>query len=149
MLADYLTKEVIRLQVPVKNWQEAVSAAGNLLVNNGNCLPEYVDAMIHAVDEFGPYMVLAPGIALAHARPEDGVVRMGMSIVTLEKPVNFGSPENDPVKLVIGFGGVDHDSHLKMLQELAIFLMDEGNQELLKSANEIPGVLKAFGATER
>lgn len=149
MLADYLTKDVIRLQVPVKNWQEAVSTAGNLLVNNGNCLPKYVDAMIRAVNEFGPYMVLAPGIALAHARPEDGVVKMGMSIVTLEKPVNFGSPENDPVKLVIGFGGIDHDSHLKMLQELAIFLMDEGNQELLKSANEISGVLKAFGATER
>jgi mannitol/fructose-specific phosphotransferase system IIA component (Ntr-type) len=105
------------------------------------CEPRYIQAMIDAVEKLGPYMVLAPGIALAHARPEDGALQAGMSIVTFSTPVNFGSPENDPVRLVIAFCGVDHHSHIKMLQALAIFLEDINNQELLMTAKDINELL--------
>src|SRR5512141_2453888 len=119
MLSDYISADQIRLQAPAADWRAAVQAGGDLLLNAGVCEPRYIQAMILAVEELGPYMVLAPGIALAHARPEDGVLKMGMAILTLAVPVNFGSPENDPVSLVIAFGGVDKHSHIKMLQELA------------------------------
>jgi PTS system ascorbate-specific IIA component len=148
MLSEPLSKSSILLQVPAADWREAVQKAGNLLVNNGVCEPRYVDAMIAAVERLGPYMVLAPGIALAHSRPEDGVLAVGMSMVTLSTPVNFGSPENDPVRLVIAFGGVDHTSHMGMLQELALFLMEESNQELLKTATDVETVLGAFSKRE-
>jgi len=46
--------------------------AGAFLVDTDAVFPSYVDAMVRAVEELGPYMVVAPGIALAHARPEDG-----------------------------------------------------------------------------
>lgn len=142
MLADYLTPDLIRLQIAAADWRTAVQSAGDLLVKAEICQPRYVQAMIAAVERLGPYMVLAPGIALAHARPEDGVLKPGMSIVTLADPVNFGSPENDPVKLVIAFGGVDHTSHMGMLQELAIFLMEESNQELLKSSQDVQALME-------
>ena len=100
--------------------------------------------MVSAVNEMGPYMVLAPGIALAHGRPEDGVLKIGMSIINLETPVEFGSETNDPVYLIISFGGVDKESHIAMLQELAVFLMEESNQELLKTAKSIDEVMVAF-----
>lgn len=144
MLSDYLSSNTILLQVPVHDWREAVRKAGDLLVKTGACEPRYVDSMIAAVEHFGPYMVLAPGIALAHARPEDGVLKVGISIVTLSTPVDFGSPENDPVCLVIAFSGVNHTSHMAMLQELALFLVEEPHQELLKAATDIETVLNAF-----
>ncbi len=144
MLSETLTEKMILLQAEATDWREAVSITGNLLVQNGVCEPRYIDAMIEAVEKLGPYMVLAPGIALAHARPEDGVIQIGLCIVTLAKPVNFGSPENDPVKLVIGFGGVDHESHLQLLQELAMFLMEDENQLLLKNAKDVSVVIQAF-----
>jgi mannitol/fructose-specific phosphotransferase system IIA component (Ntr-type) len=137
MISDFITEDRIRLQVEAANWQEAVTASGRLLVHAGICEPRYIQAMIDAVEKLGPYMVLAPGIALAHARPEDGALQVGMAILTLSTPVNFGSPENDPVRLVIAFCGVDHHSHIEMLQELAIFLEDESNQELLMSAKDV------------
>lgn len=144
MLKDYLTSDMIALQLQVADWRQAVRAGGELLVKAGKCEPRYVDAMVKAVEEMGPYMVLAPGLALAHARPEDGVNQVGMSIITLATPVEFGSEFNDPVKLIISFGSVDKKSHIGMLQELAKFLIDPANQVLLIEATSIEEVMQAF-----
>lgn len=144
MLSKFLSPQVIRLQIPVNDWKDAVEAGGALLVQTGKCEPRYVDAMVNAVRDMGPYMVLAPGLALAHARPEDGALQVGMSIVTLSTPVDFGSEANDPVKLVISFCGVDHTSHIEMLKMLAEFLMVEENQELLKVSSSVDDILAAF-----
>ncbi|MAT44232.1 MAG: PTS maltose transporter subunit IIBC [Anaerolineaceae bacterium] len=146
MLNTYLTPEMVRLQIDVKDWEAAVRAAGNLLVDAGYVSPNYIEAMINAVHEMGPYMVLAPGLALAHARPEDGVLKMGISLVTLAKPVNFGSEANDPVNLVIAFGGTDHESHLGLLVTLASFLEDESRRKELasvKTYQELDQLIKA------
>ena len=144
MLSDYLSAEMIRLQISVCDWKEAVQAGGDLLFRAGKCEPRYVDAMVQAVQDMGAYMVLAPGLSLAHARPEDGALEVGMSIVTLSTPVDFGSEANDPVSLVISFCGVDHTSHIAMLRELAEFLMDEDHQKLLKSSLSVDEILAAF-----
>ena len=146
MLLDYITPELIELQVQAQDWQEAVRAGGQLLIESEICEPRYVDAMVAAVEDLGPYMVLAPGIALAHARPEDGMLKVGMSIINLATPVEFGSEENDPVYLVISFGGIDKESHVQMLQTLAIFLMEDKNQELLKTAISKGQLLEAFSS---
>jgi mannitol/fructose-specific phosphotransferase system IIA component (Ntr-type) len=144
MLRDYISKEFIQLQVEATNWEQAVRIGGELLVRGGFCESRYVDAMVAAVKDMGPYMVLAPGIALAHGRPEDGVLKVGLSIINLKDPVEFGSEANDPVYLVISFGGVDKESHVGMLQELAVFLMEENNQKLLKTAKSIDEIMEAF-----
>lgn len=141
MLSDYLTPSMIRLKVPAADWQEAVWAAGELLVKGGKCTPAYIQAMIDAVHTLGPYMVLAPGLALAHARPESGVLQMGLSLVTLAQPVEFGSEDNDPVSLVVAFGGVDHNSHIGMLAELASFLEDDERRAALAQAQTVEQVL--------
>ena len=144
MLADYLNTGMIKLQVEAEDWQDAVRQGGELLVAAEKCEERYVDAMVDAVKTMGPYMVLAPGLALAHARPEDGVLELGMSVITLKTPVEFGSEMNDPVSLIISFGGVDKKSHVGMLQALAKFLMVEKNQEFLREATSVPEVLEAF-----
>lgn len=145
MLLDYLSEDLIDLQVEVNDWEGAVRAGGKLMLDAGICEQRYIDAMVEAVNRLGPYMVLAPGIALAHGRPEDGMIKVGMSIINLAAPVEFGSEANDPVSLVISFGGIDNESHVGMLQELAVFLMDEANQELLKTVKSKQALLKAFG----
>lgn len=143
-LADYITPDLIKLQVEAADWEAAVRAGGQLLLNQGICEARYVDAMVQAVRDMGPYMVLAPGISLAHARPEDGMLKVGMSIINLAKPVEFGNEANDPVYLVISFGGVDHESHVEMLRTLAMFLMEESNQELLKTATSKQELMEAI-----
>lgn len=144
MLERYLTKDVIRLNVGVEDWEGAVRMGGQLLVEAQKCRPEYVDAMVRTVREMGPYMVLAPGLALAHARPEDGTLEVGLSLITLETPVAFGSKVNDPVELVISFCAVDKEGHVDVLKALAGFLRKEENQALLRHAVTVDELLTAF-----
>ncbi|MGB9840959.1 BglG family transcription antiterminator [Thermovenabulum sp.] len=118
VLEELITEKTIKLNIDAKDWEDAVRKGGEILVENGFVEPRYVEAMIKTVKEIGPYIVIAPGIALPHARPEDGVREICMSLITLKEPVNFGSEANDPVKLVISFGAVDHHSHLKALSKL-------------------------------
>jgi hypothetical protein len=40
--------------------------------------------MIRMIEEHGPYVVIAPGLALAHARPGPDVLADGLAVVTLE-----------------------------------------------------------------
>lgn len=147
-LADFLSEDLIQLQVSASSWEEAVRAGGALLLKAGVCEPRYIDAMVQVVRDLGPYMVLAPGIALAHARPEDGVKRIGLSIINLATPVEFGSEANDPVSLVISFAGLDKNSHIEMLQSLAVFLMDEANQKLLKESTSVDALMVAINQAE-
>jgi mannitol/fructose-specific phosphotransferase system IIA component (Ntr-type) len=141
MLSDYLHPECIRLQVEVEDWEEAVRTAGGLLLDAERCEPRYVEAMVDAVNEMGPYMVLAPGLALVHARPEDGVTEISISLITLTPPVEFGSERNDPVSLVIAFGAVDKEKHLDMLQQLALFLEKPDHRQILSDAVSVDEVM--------
>ena len=88
------------------------------------------------LDEQGPYIVLAPGIALAHARPEDGVVGLGLGVAVLERPVRFGHPDNDPVDVVLAFGSPDKESHLGVLAALARSLIDGLADRLRASSSD-------------
>lgn len=134
MLKDVLTEDVIALDVEVGDWEEAVRVAGELLVRKGVVEERYVESMVRTVKELGPYIVIAPGIAMPHARPEDGVKQIGLSVVRLKKPVDFGHKTNDPVQLVVALAAVDHSSHLQVLSELSGVLgCDEKLSRLYKA----------------
>lgn len=107
------------LDVAVDDWRQAVKAACRPLVRAGAVTENYPARCVDMVEQHGPYMVVAPGIALAHARPEDGVNRLGLTVVRLAEPVPFGHPENDPVDLVFAFGSPDKEQHLALLKALA------------------------------
>src|SRR5699024_8326932 len=72
-----------------------------LLVATGATDGAYTDAMIRTVEQHGPYIVLAPGFALAHSRPDESVHRTELSFVRLAEPVAFGHAANDPGTLVM------------------------------------------------
>jgi PTS system ascorbate-specific IIA component len=100
------------------------------MVEAGGCTPEYVSAMEEAVVTFGPYIVIAPGVAIPHARPERGALLQGTAVLTLAEPVVFGEPANDPVDLIIAFTAQDKTSHLSTLQTIVAVL---GNEQALAS----------------
>jgi len=147
-LSEMLTEETITLGLNVRDWQQAVREAGSLLVRTGGVEPRYVEAMVQMVREIGPYIVIAPGVALPHARPEDGVKKACMSLVTLSPPVNFGNEYNDPVQLVVAFGTTDKKAHIEALAELAKLLGDSAKLEGLKRASSPDELLKLIDSKE-
>ncbi|HKL41288.1 MAG TPA: PTS sugar transporter subunit IIA [Clostridia bacterium] len=141
MLSEVLSKDKIIINPSVENWREAIKAAGNLLLADEIVTREYVQAMITSVEEKGPYIVIAPGIAIAHARPEDGVNDLGMSLAILEKPIKFGNKDNDPVKIVFSFSSPDNKRHLEVFQQLTTLLMRDNFVENISKATTPEEVL--------
>ena len=132
MLADILTKDVVRLDVEgLTTPEEVIHFSGQLLVNSGKVKETDIEKMEEAFHDLGPYMVMAPGIAMPHARPSGDVSEPCISFIRLTEPVSFHPPFNDPVSLVFALGGVENDSHLALLQELGRFLEDDNVRERL------------------
>ena len=103
---------------------------------------QYIEAMIENVKGKGTYIVIAPGIAMPHARPEKGAQGIGFALVSLADPVVFGHPKNDPVQLVIALCAIDHQTHLNALSDLAELLSDPVNVEKILQADTPAEVLE-------
>lgn len=125
MIKKLLTEDLVKLNIKASNWEDAVRKAGELLYINNKVEKSYIDAMVKTVESMGPYIVMAPGIAMPHARPEDGVKDIGLAIISLEKPVDFGSDDFDPVKLVIALCASESKVHIELLKDLSNVLDDE------------------------
>ena len=142
MLNDLLTRETIRLNLSCANWKEAVAAGTALLEEKKWVSSGYKEAIINNFMEFGPYMVVAPGIVLAHARPERGVKKLAMSLITLQTPVKFGHELNDPVKLVITLAAIDNETHLKALSQLMEVFMNQKDLDTIVNATNKDDVIE-------
>lgn len=113
--------ERIRILERVGSWAEAVRISGELLAADGLVTSLYVERMIRTCEELGPYIAIAPGIAIPHARPEDGARAFGLSMVVVKEGVSFGS-HNDPVYVLIAFATPDRSAHIEFLRQLAEIL---------------------------
>ena len=143
-LKQLIRPNLVEIDVEVKDWQDAIRAAARLLINDGAVEERFSDAMIRVAKEFGPYIVVAPGIALPHARPEDGVIEASIAVLRLKTPVDFGNKDNDPVYLVVALAAIDNQQHIKGLSELAEVLGDEENIKDIKQAQTKEKLLEIF-----
>jgi PTS system ascorbate-specific IIA component len=140
-----LTEESIVIGATAADWRSAVREAGAALTRSGATLPAYAEEMVRMIDEHGPYVVIAPGLALAHARPGPAVLANGLAVVTLATPVNFGHPHNDPVSVILGLAVADAEAHLASVAELANVFNDEGAIPALAAANTVEEVQRIMG----
>ena len=138
---ELLMPNLVELHLHVKDWQDAIRAVGELLVKDNAVEPRFIDAMIRVAKEFGPYIVLAPGFAMPHARPEDGCLRSSMALITLAEPINFGNPQNDPVKVVVALAAADNKSHIEGLSDLAEVMSEDGIVDKLANSKTVDEVL--------
>jgi mannitol operon transcriptional antiterminator len=132
-LKDLLKKTHIQVAEKVSGWREAVQLAAEPLVEKGSITEGYVQAMISTLLKMGPYVVVSPKVAIPHARPEDGVNKIGMSLLKLQQSVPFTDKGTHEVKLIIVLAAIDGDTHLKALSQLTNMLSDKkANSQILK-----------------
>ncbi|MGL5699960.1 MAG: PTS mannitol transporter subunit IIA [Kluyvera sp.] len=131
-LINYFPENAISIKDSVNDWQQAIDTSMEALLSQNYVNSDYVDAIKKSTLTNGPYYILAPGIAMPHARPECGALKTGMSLVLLRHPVMFGE-ENEPVKLLIGLSAADADSHIGAIQALSELMCEEENLASLLS----------------
>lgn len=139
-----LTADYIQFYERASSWEEAIQLAAKPLLVGGQIKQSYIDGMIESVKEHGPYIVIAPDIAIPHARPEMGSVEIGYSVTLLQEPVSFTEDEANKARLLITLSCVDADRHLEMLQAIVMVLSDEKKQEALFKATKAEEVLEIF-----
>jgi PTS system ascorbate-specific IIA component len=147
MALPALPDAAIQLGAAVPDWRAAVELAGAALTRSGAAEPGYADEMVRMIDEHGPYVVIAPGLALAHARPGPAVLRDGLAVVTFATPVEFGHPHNDPVRVVLALAVHSPAHHLGMVAELANLFNHSDAVERLSDATSADEVRAILGAS--
>lgn len=135
MLNELLTREFIELENHVETWEEAIRVASEPLLQSGHISEEYISEMIANVKKLGPYIVIAPKIAIPHARPEAGVKKLGMSLLQLKEGVLFSEKQEHAVNLIIVLAAIDNETHLKALAQLSEMLSEPTNIEMLMHSN--------------
>lgn len=147
MLSKWIFDATITLRRSVEEWPQALEVCARPLLEAGVIAPEYVTAIVEQHAKLGPYYVLAPGLAMPHARPEEGARGLGLSLLKLEQGVSFGSEEFDPVDIIIMLAAPDKHSHIEMISALAeLFSSDEDMEQLhqAKTLEEIKTIIARF-----
>jgi mannitol/fructose-specific phosphotransferase system IIA component (Ntr-type) len=147
-LSELLPPERIKLDVRVDNWRDAIREAGKLLFESEAVTAEYIEGMIKVAEELGPYIVIAPGIALPHAATEAGAKQTALSLIKLAEPIYFGNADNDPVQLVFGLAAIDKKVHMLALQTLAELFLSKDLVNQLFIADSIITVQEIFQQAE-
>ena len=138
-LAD---NNAILLQADVSTWKESVKMGVDLLVKADVVEPRYYQAILDGVEQFGPYFVIAPGLAMPHGRPEEGVKKTGFALVTLKTPLVFNHEDNDPVDILITMAAVDANTHQEVgIMQIVNLFEDEANFDRLRACRTAQEVL--------
>jgi PTS system ascorbate-specific IIA component len=143
-----LPDSAVTVGAHASDWRDAVELAGEALARSGATEQSYSARMVQVIEEFGAYIVIAPGLALAHARPGPDVNHDGLSVVTLDDPVVFGHPHNDPVSVVIGLAVSTPEAHVTSVAELANVFNEPDAIPALAAAEDVAEVQRILTLSE-
>ncbi|KIO60434.1 hypothetical protein B4065_3613 [Caldibacillus thermoamylovorans] len=132
MLKELLSKSHMQQREKVDSWEDAIKIASIPLLKEGIIEESYIENMIESVNKNGPYIVLMDYFALPHAKAGEGVNRLGMSLLTLNHPVDL---KGNPVKVFLVLAAVDATSHIEALADISKLLMDPKNYEIFMSGD--------------
>lgn len=136
MITTWLPAENIQIVDSVNDWKQAITLSAQPLLAKGAITEDYINAIFNSHQELGPYYVLAPGLAMPHARPEQGAIKNGLSLLHIKQGVSFDADENDPIYVVIMLCALSGEEHINMITALAeIFSDDERLVALLEASS--------------
>ncbi|HDG1701722.1 PTS sugar transporter subunit IIA [Kluyvera ascorbata] len=136
MITTWLPAENIQIVDSVNDWKQAITLSAQPLLAKGAITEDYIKAIFNSHQELGPYYVLAPGLAMPHARPEQGAIKNGLSLLHIKQGVSFDADENDPIYVVIMLCALSGEEHINMITALAeIFSDDERLAALLEASS--------------
>lgn len=121
---DLLDGKNVKILEEAKDWRDAIRKSVMPLEEEGFVKPEYKEAIISGVEKLGPYIVIAPLIALPHARPEQGVLKSQVAVTLFRNKVSFDKKDTE-VQLFVALAAADSDSHLNALMTISEILQDE------------------------
>lgn len=124
MLKELIEQGLFEIYDEPMHWEDAIRASVGPLVKAGACTEQYAEVIIERIKTHGPYIVLAPELALPHAEDCEHVNRSAVCFVKFNQPVSFA--EEDPydfsevktARLFFALSAEDELQHLRNLRAL-------------------------------
>lgn len=125
----------------------AIDLMCSQLLQQHKITPNYVEEIKKKHKEIGAYYVLAPKIAMPHARPEDGVNEASIQLTVFKNGVDLGSTDNGDVYISATLAAQDSDNHIHIIMALAeLFQNDDDIDAIIHAENiaEIQQILAKY-----
>lgn len=139
MLSEFINLGLVKYEKSFENWEDAVRASCQTLIETNRITKEYEDAIVENVKTHGPYIVIVEGIAMPHSTQGGvGVNDTAIAFMKVDEPVYFDA--EDPSKnaqLFFTLAAVDSDKHLENMTKLMELLMNDEVVEELKHTHSI------------
>lgn len=136
MLREFVEMKHYKFAKEAKDWEDAVRMSCEPLEVDGTVEENYKEDIIDCIKKYGPYIVIAPNVAMPHSQEcAKGVHKTAISFMKLEKPVSFDleDPEKE-AQLFFTLASCNPEQHLNNMARLAEILTDE---DLLKELAKI------------
>ena len=120
------------------DWRTAIRAAGEILLREGCITEEYIEQSIQNIEEYGDYIIMGEGVAVAHASRECGVLSQGISLLVSEPGILFSDGETR-VQFLFFFASGKEKGSPNLIREIASLGRDPERRQMLAglSAEEI------------
>lgn len=115
-LLEFLNHETVQVVEERMTWQEAIRFSGKCLVESGAIEKCFLDQIISHTYYYGPYMFITDDVVIAHAKPEEGVNRLAVSMTVFKTPVAFSGSQN--ARIIFVLAAEDQEKHLKILRDI-------------------------------
>ena len=149
MLKEIIEKGYFTFATHFDSWEDAIRASYQPLLKDGTVEDVYVKAVIECVNKYGPYIVIAPNIAMPHST-EGAVGCHGTAISFMKVKDEVDFDPDDPEKkarLFFSLAAVDHEAHMNNIQQLMESLMNEEIVDALLAADtpeELASIAKQY-----
>jgi nitrogen PTS system EIIA component len=149
-LADLLIAERIVVLTEPGHRDQVLDAAARLLSNASPTMTAVIGDALREREALGS-TAIGRGVAIPHARSNAFESARG-AFLRLERPVDFGASDRNPVDLVFAMSVPEHSpqQHLEILSELAERFSDAEFRDALRGARglrELRGILLSLPRT--
>lgn len=137
ILAQMLDPSKIMIKQEKITWEQGILQAADILEKKGCAGSDYGKKAVENVKEYGDYIIISKGIALAHAgKKEAHVYKDGLSLVMCPEGIEF--TEGNIVYLVFCFAVAEEKDYLKLFQEIiALGKTQKKMKDILQQKNVV------------
>lgn len=137
ILAQMLDPSKIMIKQEKITWEQGILQAADILEKKGCVGSDYGKKAVENVKEYGDYIIISKGIALAHVgKKEAHVYKDGLSLVMCPEGIEF--TEGNIVYLVFCFAVAEEKDYLKLFQEIiALGKTQKKMKDILQQKNVV------------
>lgn len=135
-IGELLAQDAILFDDDSQDWEQCIRKAGEILIQKACIGTAFIEKAIQNIKDYGDYIILGNGVALAHAGKNYEVYKDSMSLLVSHSGIVFTDSDRE-VNFLFCFSSRGVNDHIELFQEIVEIGQDEEyRNRLLKMKEE-------------